>query len=81
MIRSDLIPGLVYGEVSDGDARSDVAARERLSSALGITGAWATISQVHGATGPRMHSVGSQHRGGDCRALGVGHPPTTQFSF
>ena len=49
MIRSEAIPGLVYGEVSDGDARSDPAAREHLSSALGIPSSWATISQVHGA--------------------------------
>lgn len=49
MIRSSAIPRVAFGAEADGDGRSDIAARARLSKALGITTSWATISQVHGA--------------------------------
>ena len=48
MIRSGSIPGLAFGHESDGDGRSDVAARNRISDALGISRAWVTVRQVHG---------------------------------
>jgi hypothetical protein len=66
MIRSDAIPGLVYGDASDGDARSDALARARLSSTLGIPSAWATISQVHGGTVVVARRAGSH---GDADAV------------
>lgn len=49
MIRSGLIPGVVFGTSSDGDGRADVAVRKQWSEALTIPDAWATVSQVHGA--------------------------------
>ena len=48
MILSEAIPGVAFGHLADGDARSDRAARSRMSAQLGIPSSWATISQVHG---------------------------------
>lgn len=42
-------PAAVFTEAVDGDQRSDLAARARLSTALGIPSAWATVRQVHGS--------------------------------
>ncbi|MGI9667977.1 MAG: laccase domain-containing protein [Acidimicrobiia bacterium] len=57
MIRSGLIPGVVFGTQADGDGRSEPDVRRRWSTDLGISADWATVSQVHGghvevATGP-----------------------------
>ena len=49
MNRSEAIPGVAFGTASDGDGRSDTAARARISAELGIPESWAIISQVHGA--------------------------------
>ena len=48
MILSRAIPGVAFGSLEDGDARSDVTSRLEISHELGIPSEWATISQVHG---------------------------------
>ena len=49
MIRSGAIPGVAFGHLADGDARTDTRARARMAAELGIPTEWATVSQVHGA--------------------------------
>jgi YfiH family protein len=49
MIRSEAIPEVAFGLEAEGDARSDMIARARISQALGIPTDWATVSQVHGS--------------------------------
>ena len=49
MITPPGVPGVVFGERADGDARSDGRARDVLSSHFGISRDWATIKQVHGS--------------------------------
>ena len=49
MIRPPHMSGAAFSEASDGDIRHDLAARASLSEALGISGHWATVRQVHGA--------------------------------
>lgn len=41
--------GRAFTGRADGDARSDAAVRARVSGRLGISPAWSTVSQVHGA--------------------------------
>lgn len=48
MIRSEAIHGVAFGHLADGDGRSNGDVREAMSVALGISPAWATITQVHG---------------------------------
>jgi len=48
MIRPPSRNGVAFSEASDGDLRGDSSARGRLSGTLGISAAWATVSQVHG---------------------------------
>ena len=50
MITPGTVPGAAFGDRSDGDARTDLAARHRMAAELGISDAWATMHQVHGAT-------------------------------
>lgn len=50
MITPPGIPGIVFGTMADGDARSDGRARDAFSSRFGIPRDWATIRQVHGST-------------------------------
>ncbi len=40
--------GAAFTTASDGDARVDVDARERVSTAIGVSAEWATVAQVHG---------------------------------
>lgn len=49
MRRPVTITGAAFGDRADGDARSDVTARRRLSATLGIPEQWATVRQVHGS--------------------------------
>ena len=49
MIRSGAIPGVAFGHLADGDARTDTRARAHMAAELGIPTEWATVSQVHGA--------------------------------
>ena len=49
MIRSEVVLGVAFGTVAEGDGRSSVAARRSISTELGIDEAWATITQVHGS--------------------------------
>lgn len=58
MIRPTSIGGAAFGDRADGDGRTDVTARSRLSHELGITDAWATLRQVHGATVIRVQCPG-----------------------
>lgn len=53
MIRTEAIRTVAFGTLADGDGRIDPIARSRMSASLGIPDAWATISQVHGATALR----------------------------
>lgn len=60
MIRPEGFSGAAFGTASDGDARTDPEARRRMSDALGIVDAWATVRGVHGTTvalveGPGHH--------------------------
>lgn len=50
MILPPGVPGVAFGTARDGDARSDQRSRRSISSALGISDAWALIDQVHGST-------------------------------
>ncbi|GMQ93064.1 MAG: peptidoglycan editing factor PgeF [Acidimicrobiia bacterium] len=49
MIRPRGLPGVVFGESSDGDPRSDGEARRRMSESLDIPESWAFVDQVHGS--------------------------------
>lgn len=42
-------PAAAFTEAVDGDLRSDLTARETVSTALGIPAEWATVRQVHGS--------------------------------
>jgi len=64
MIRPDGFRAAVFGTATDGDARRDGAARARLAQALGISDAWATVHQVHGAAALTASAPGP-HGDGD----------------
>lgn len=49
MIRPPGVGGVAFTDFSDGDTRSDIAARRRVSTNLGISESWSTVTQVHGA--------------------------------
>jgi len=49
MIRPRGFPGVVFGESSDGDPRSDGEARRHMSDSLDIAESWAFVDQVHGS--------------------------------
>lgn len=66
MIRPPRETGAAFSEAADGDIRNDPAARVLLSEALGITGGWATVRQVHGST---VHRVTTPSVAGDGDAL------------
>lgn len=59
MIRSEAIRTVAFGTLADGDGRNDPDARHRMSAAIGIPEAWATITQVHGATARRAVKAGA----------------------
>lgn len=40
--------GAAFATASDGDVRGDADARERVSTAIGVSPEWATVRQVHG---------------------------------
>jgi hypothetical protein len=48
MIQPRAFPGIAFGEVADGDARSDPVARTVMADSLGVPHEWAVIDQVHG---------------------------------
>jgi len=58
MIRPAGFRGACFGDASDGNGRDDPAARTFLSSALGISEAWAFVDQVHGSTVLRVEDPG-----------------------
>ena len=49
MITPPGVPGVVFGERADGDARTDGGARDLFSKHFEISRHWATIKQVHGS--------------------------------
>lgn len=49
MIQPPSRSGVAFSEASDGDVRGDLEARGELSNELGVSSAWATTRQVHGA--------------------------------
>ena len=50
MIRPADMPGVAFGDATDGDPRRDEAVQNRMSTSLGISGGWAWMRQVHGAS-------------------------------
>lgn len=50
MISPAGLEGVVFTESSDGDQRSDPAARSRVCAQLGIPLEWATVRQMHAST-------------------------------
>ena len=59
MIQPRDLPGIAFGQVSDGDLRSDSEARRATSRTLGIPDAWAVVDQVHGSVIVRATSQGN----------------------
>jgi len=49
MIRPRGLPGIAFGDITDGDPRRDLDARADMARELGIQDSWAVIDQVHGA--------------------------------
>jgi YfiH family protein len=49
MIQPRDLPGIAFGQASDGDLRGDAEARRLTSVDLGIPDAWAVVDQVHGS--------------------------------
>lgn len=66
MIRPPGFRGAAFGTAADGDGRSDPAARQRISEALGLPGEWAYLHQVHGR---RVHQAFHPGLQGDGDAL------------
>lgn len=66
MIRAPGPGGVVFSESQDGDLASDLQARARLSSGLGIGDRWATLNQVHGNL---VHRITGPGPAGDGDAL------------
>lgn len=62
---------VVFSDAGDGDLRSDAGARVRLSQRAGITGEWATVSQVHGSRVVRVFTPG---QAGEADALWTTEP-------
>jgi len=58
MIRPGSLPGVVFGDGSDGDPRRDPEARRRMAAAAGIGTEWAWMRQVHGITVVRATAPG-----------------------
>jgi len=49
MIQPAGFRGAFFGNAADGNGRDDSLARDRISETLGISNAWASVHQVHGA--------------------------------
>lgn len=71
MIRPPGIDRVAFTEAADGDQRGDPGARAAVSHALGISGAWATVRQVHGSEVVRATEPGDQ---GDADGLWTTEP-------
>lgn len=61
-----LRPGALFGEATDGDLRSDMANRDRISRLASAPPEWATVTQVHG---DRVVEVDGSGDAGDADAL------------
>ena len=48
MIQPAGFRGAFFGSADDGNGRDDARSRERISAALGISTAWASVRQIHG---------------------------------
>lgn len=60
MIRPPGFRGAAFGDVSDGDGRSEPGSRASISSSLGIPADWAWLRQVHGRGVVRVSRPGPQ---------------------
>lgn len=58
MIHPPGFRGAVFATAAEGDARVDDEARLRMSSTLGLSPDWASVTQVHGATVVKAESPG-----------------------
>ncbi|MCB2222934.1 MAG: polyphenol oxidase family protein [Actinobacteria bacterium] len=71
MIRPPGFAGAAFGTAADGNGRDDPAAREAVSSSLGIPSDWAYVRQVHGSGVVEATAPG---RLGDADALRTRRP-------
>ena len=60
MIRPPGFRGVGFGDARDGNGRGDSHARRAIATALGITGDWAWLRQVHGCVVLRADQPGLQ---------------------
>lgn len=74
MIRPPGFRGAAFGTAADGDGRSDPVARRRIAGALGLTGEWAYLHQVHGRRVLRASRPGRQGDGDALFTTTVGLP-------
>lgn len=58
--------GAAFTTAADGDVRADAGARQRVSTALGLSSEWATVHQVHG---DRVVTVDTPGPAGEADAL------------
>jgi YfiH family protein len=66
--------GAAFSEATEGDLRSDVLARERVSKRLGLNSRWATVDQVHGRQVHRVSRPGSAGEGDGIWTTELGLP-------
>lgn len=71
MIHPPGFAGAVFGTAESGDLRSDGIRREQIAAALGISGDWSFVHQVHGSTILEAHAAGNL---GDADAIFVRRP-------
>ena len=58
MIQPPQLRGAAFSEARDGDIRNDLKARAALSEAVGVSGRWATVHQVHSREVVRVRTPG-----------------------
>ncbi len=63
MIRPPGLRGGAFSSAADGDLSKEGSSREAFSRLLGVSEAWATVTQVHGASVVRAHRPGDLGEG------------------